>query len=69
MTRQKRKDALAWGIILIVIGVVILLSNIHISGWDFWEVFARLWPVILILWGLWKLYYGIKEKTEEKRSE
>jgi putative Mn2+ efflux pump MntP len=69
MTRQKRKDPLAWGIILIVTGVVILLSNIHITGWDFWEFFARLWPVILILWGLWKLYHGIKEKTEEKRPE
>ena len=69
MARQKRKDPLAWGIIMIVIGVVILLSNIHITGWDFWEIFARLWPVILILWGLWKLYYGIKEKTEEKRPE
>lgn len=66
MSKQRRKDPLAWGIILIIIGVVILLSNINIAGWDAWEFFARLWPVILIVWGAWKLYYGIKEKKEER---
>ena len=66
MAKQRKKDPLAWGIILIIIGVVILLSNINIAGWDAWEFFARLWPVILIVWGAWKLYYGIKEKKEER---
>jgi hypothetical protein len=41
-------------------------KDIHIAGWDVWEFFARLWPLILIAWGAWKLYYGLKEKQEEK---
>jgi hypothetical protein len=69
MAKQRKKDPLAWGIILIIIGVVILLSNIHIAGWDVWEFFARLWPVILIAWGAWKLFYGIKERQEAERRE
>jgi putative Mn2+ efflux pump MntP len=62
MARQKRKDPLVWGLILIAIGLVFLLEN-----WDFdiWDAVARLWPVILIVWGCWKLYYGLKEKTEK----
>ena len=69
MAGQRKKDPLAWGVILIIIGIVILLSNIRISGWDVWEFFARLWPVILIVWGVWKLYYGIKEKQKAERPE
>ncbi len=56
---HSRRDPLAWGIILIVIGLVFLLNNLDFEIWDF---FARLWPVILIAWGGWKLYYGLKEK-------
>ena len=65
MAKNRRKDPLAWGIILIIIGVIILLGNIHITRWDAWEFIARLWPLILIVWGAWKLYYGIKEKQEK----
>ena len=61
MAKQKRKDPLAWGIILIALGVIFLLHNVAI---DIWDTLARLWPVILIVWGAWKLYYGIKERGE-----
>jgi len=67
MTRQKRKDALAWGIILIVIGVVILLSNIHITGWDFWEFFARLWPCDPDTLGTVEAL--LRDKREDRRKE
>lgn len=66
MARQKSRDPLAWGIILIVIGLTFLLINIDIDVWGF---VARLWPLILIFWGAWKLYFGIKEKKEEERPE
>jgi len=58
---KKQRDALVWGIILIVIGVLFTLSNLNI---DIWDSLARLWPVVLIVWGAWKLYFGIKDRTE-----
>ena len=66
MAKNKRKDSLAWGIILIVIGLIFLLQNIDLNIWHF---IARLWPLVLIFWGAWKLYFGIKEKREEEKPE
>jgi hypothetical protein len=61
---KKQRDALAWGIILIVIGTIFLLDRFDV---DVWEYTARLWPVALIIWGAWKLYFGLKEKKEEAK--
>lgn len=65
MAKYRRRDPLAWGIILIVIGLIFLLHNIDISLWD---SIARLWPVVLIAWGIWKLYFGIKESKERTKD-
>ncbi len=59
---KKQRDALAWGIILIVIGLIFFLDNLDV---DIWDLVARLWPVALIVWGVWKLYFGLKERREE----
>lgn len=59
---RRNRDVLAWGLILVVIGFFILLENFDIDIWDF---VARLWPLILIFWGGWKLYFGLKERAEE----
>jgi hypothetical protein len=64
--KYRRKEPLAWGIILIAIGLIFLLANINLNVWDF---IARLWPVILIAWGAWKLYFGIKESQEKSKTE
>lgn len=61
MAKTKQKDPLAWGLILIVIGIIFLLHNIDV---EIWSYIARLWPLVLIVWGGWKLYYGLKEKKE-----
>ncbi len=66
MAKTRRKDTLVWGIILIVIGIIFLLHNIDI---DVWGSIARLWPVVLIVWGVWKLYFGLKERKEEKKPD
>jgi hypothetical protein len=65
MAPQKRKDALLWGIILIIVSFFILLDNL---GFEFWDFLARSWPVILIIWGAWKFYLGIKESQEDKEK-
>jgi len=59
---KKQRSALAWGIILIVIGLIFILDNFNI---DVWDSLARLWPLALIVWGAWKLYFGLKERKEE----
>lgn len=62
---KKQRDALAWGIILIIIGLIFFLDNLDV---DIWDLVARLWPVALIVWGAWKLYFGLKERREEVRA-
>jgi len=59
MAKQKRKDPLIWGILLITLGVLFLLNI------DIWYVLAHFWPVILIIWGALKLYHGLKDRQEE----
>jgi len=59
---KKQRSALAWGIILIVIGLIFFLDNFDV---DVWGNLARLWPLALIFWGAWKLYFGLKERKEE----
>ncbi len=58
---KEQRNALAWGIILLVIGFLFLLDNFDI---DVWDVVARLWPLALIIWGAWKLYFGLRGKNE-----
>jgi cell wall-active antibiotic response 4TMS protein YvqF len=40
-----------WGIILILIGVLFTLDNLHFIDFDWYNLW-RLWPVVLILWGI-----------------
>ncbi len=65
MTRKARKDTLVWGFILIIIGLVFLLDTLDVEVWD---SVSRFWPLILIFWGGWKLYFGIKEKNEAAKT-
>lgn len=62
MAKKRRTEPLVWGIVLIVIGLMFLLHNIELNVWEF---VARLWPIILIAWGAWKLYFGLKERQEK----
>jgi hypothetical protein len=62
MTKPRNGGKLAWGLVLIALALIIFLSNLNVSVWDF---IARIWPVVLIVWGGWKLYYGLKERREE----
>jgi len=62
MATNRDRHVLGWGIILIVIGVIFLFDNLDFGIWD---ITARLWPLILIFWGGWKLYFGLKERAEE----
>ncbi len=68
MTRHRTKAPLLWGLILIVLGILFLAENyFHIEILDhIW----KLWPLILVLWGLQKLVYGLhRERGEDPGAE
>ncbi len=62
MAKRTNGSKLAWGLVLIALALIIFLSNMNVYIWD---LLARLWPIVLIIWGGWKLYYGLKERREE----
>ena len=67
MANGKRKDTLIWGVILIAIGILFLLDNIDIHI-DVWHYLSNFWPVILILWGGWKLFLGLQEARHKDET-
>src|SRR5260370_8260760 len=53
---RRRRRSLSGPFVLIVVGIVFLLGNLHMLSWarlGMW--FAHYWPVLLILWGVIKL--------------
>jgi hypothetical protein len=63
MATQRHHDSLVWGIILVALGGLFLLETFHVHVWHYiW----RLWPVVFIIWGGNKLYYGLKERREQE---
>ena len=52
-TRPRGMPGLTWAVILIAVGVVFLINNLHLNGFSIdWLALIRYWPVILILVGL-----------------
>ncbi len=52
----RRRRSLAGPIVLIAIGVIFLLGNLHMLSWNtLHHLFARYWPLLLILWGVIRL--------------
>jgi DUF4097 and DUF4098 domain-containing protein YvlB len=47
--------SMAGPLVLIILGVLLLLRTMGIVHWSAWHVFARFWPLLLILWGIVKL--------------
>jgi hypothetical protein len=53
---RRRRRSFSGPFVLIVVGIVFLLGNLHMLSWarlGTW--FAHYWPVLLILWGIIKL--------------
>ena len=51
----RRRRSIFSGLLLVVIGALFLWHNFQ-GGFEIWRVIERWWPVVLILWGLAKLY-------------
>jgi hypothetical protein len=52
MSHRRHRMGVAWPIILISIGVILLLNNMGVLSWSVWDSMLRLWPVILIAFGI-----------------
>jgi DUF4097 and DUF4098 domain-containing protein YvlB len=56
MPLRPRRRSFAGPIVLIVLGVVFLMGNLHMLSWlRLANLFAHYWPALLILWGVVKL--------------
>ena len=40
-----------WGVMLVLIGILFILKNTGVIYFD-WQTIWRIWPIILILWGI-----------------
>jgi lia operon protein LiaF len=61
---KRKQESLFWGIVLLLIGAVFLISNLGVDI-DVWEVLGDYWPVILIVIGaknIWQHYYTKKQQ-------
>jgi len=53
---RHRRRSFAGPVVLIVLGIVFLLGNLHMLAWArLGTLFAHYWPALLILWGVIKL--------------
>lgn len=59
MAAKKHHGNLVWGIILVVLGLIFLLENF---GYEIWDYIGKLWPIILIIWGISKLQAALKSR-------
>lgn len=65
VTPPRRRRSMTGSVILIILGVIFLLGNLHLISWKtLGSWFAHYWPLLLILWGVLKLVEHYKAKQE-----
>ncbi len=61
--RYYRRRSIAGPVVLIVVGIVFLLGNMHYLNWSSLRHYvAHWWPALLILWGIIKLVEHIQDQ-------
>jgi len=55
--RHRRSGGWGFGLLLVFIGVILLLNNLGIVSWDFWNYVWPVWPLLLVLIGL-RIVFG-----------
>jgi hypothetical protein len=57
MNERHERQSIVGPILLIGLGVIFLLNNLGLLSWHSWGTLLRLWPVLLIAWGI-ELIFG-----------
>ncbi len=60
---EKVSESPAWGITLVVLGIVFLVHNL---GWLDLDTLARLWPLLLIAAGGFFIYGSVRKRKAEE---
>lgn len=58
-----KKNSFFPGSVMVLIGVILLLEELHIFPWDFWDLF---WPMLLILIGAYFIF-GKNKKADKNK--
>lgn len=65
ITPPRRRRSMTGPVILILLGIIFLLGNMHMISWGRLSLlFAHYWPLLLILWGVLKLVEHQRAKQE-----
>lgn len=47
-----KTNKIVFGVTLILLGILFLFANLNLISWDFVSGMWKLWPLVLVLWGL-----------------
>jgi hypothetical protein len=65
----RRRRSFAGPVVLILLGVVFLLGNLHLLSWSSLGIwFAHYWPLLLIVWGVIKLAEHMQAQRTGQRA-
>lgn len=59
---SNKKESLAWGLIILVLGMLFLLKNFGLEV-NVWRLLGKYWPMILIFIGLKNIYLFAKKRS------
>ncbi|HLK31480.1 MAG TPA: DUF4097 family beta strand repeat-containing protein [Terriglobales bacterium] len=69
VTPPRRHRSFAGPVVLIILGIVFLLGNMHVLTWRALGIwFARYWPVLIIIWGVVKLIEYYQAQRQGSRA-
>ena len=63
--KNKKRESLFWGIILLAIGLIFLLDNFGLDI-DLWDVVTDYWPMVLIIIGIKMIYTHYSGQNEKE---
>jgi uncharacterized protein (DUF486 family) len=61
---MNKGEHLAFGIILLIVGGIFLINNYY-PELDLWDNIIKLWPVIIIIYGIKRISYAISIKEDK----
>jgi hypothetical protein len=63
MSNGYRKGSIFWALTLIAVGGLFLYTNFH-PDFRAWHFLGRYWPILIIFWGLSKLYVYLRYRND-----